>query len=168
MITTRHLIGVFIIFLISLSSFSQEVELPQLGTFKVEKNTIPEMQDIWKRDDYAKIYLKLNLPKVTSKNYRTPVNMISVVAKIENSKQMAKNQGLLDNIRIENYRKSDDKATFRVQSNFNADTRINSPFNVCVHGNTQRYCRICSPRTGFGNFGFGSFGHPATRSFYYP
>src|SRR5690625_1630601 len=148
MISNRYLISVLILFLISFSSFSQEVEMPRLGTFKVEKNTIPEMQDIWMRDDYAKINLKLKLPKVTSKNYRSPVDMATVVEKIESSKQAARNQIILDNVRIANYQQEDKKATFRVQSNFNADLNRSrtSLFNTCIHGNTQRYCSICSTR----------------------
>lgn len=168
MISTRFLISVLVLFLISFSGFSQDVEMPRLGTFKVEKNSIPEMQDIWKREDYAKINLKLKLPKVTSKNYRSPVDMASVVARIESSKQAARNQILLDNVRIANYQQENKKTTFKIQSNFNTDLNQNSLFGTCVHGNTQRYCNICSPRPGFNNFRFGSFGHPATRSFYYP
>lgn len=168
MISIRYPISVLILFLFCFSSFSQEVDLPRLGTFKVEKNSIPEMQDIWIRDNYAKINLALKLPKVTSKNYRSPVDMASVVASIESSKQAARSQIVLDNVRIANYQQEDKKATFKIQSNFNTDLKNSSLFNTCIHGNTRRYCSICSPRPGFNNFGFGAFGHPATRSFYYP
>ena len=161
-------IGIFMLLFFSTSSYSQDIEVPRLGSFQVEKNAIPEMNDIWKRDNYTFIHQKLKLPKVTSHNYRAPVDMTSVVASIENSKQAARNQMRLDNIRLSNLAKEEESATFRIQSNFHADLHPNSAFGTCVHGNTQRYCSICRPRTSFGNFGFGTFGHPAIRSFYYP
>src|SRR5699024_7875681 len=111
---------------------------------------------------------KLNLPKVTSNNYRTPVGMTRVVATIEKSKQAARNQTQLNNIRLTNYNQAEDHASVRIRSNFNAGVRPSMKIGTCVHGNTQRYCSICTPRTSFRNFGFGSFGHPGTRGFYYP
>jgi len=161
-------IGIFMLLFFSISSYAQDLEVPRLGSFQVERNAIPEMKDIWKRDNYTFIHQKLKLPKVTSNNYRTPVDMTSVVARIENSKQAARNQIQLNNIRLSNYNKEEDNASLRIRSNFNADVRPIMPFGTCVHGNTQRYCSICTPRTSFRNFGFGSFGHPGTRGFYYP
>ncbi len=171
MSSIRYLLGVCILILLPFSGFSQELELPRLGTFQIEKSSIPEMKDIWKQSDYENTLQKLKLPKVNSKNYRTPVNMANVVAGIENSKQAAKSQNLMDNIRISSYgssQKEDKKGSFKLKNSIHTELRPNTPFSTCIHGSTQRYCTICAPRTGFGNFGFGTFGHPATRSFYYP
>lgn len=171
----QYLLGVCILFFLPFSGFSQDIELPRLGTFKVDKNSIPEMQDIWKRNDYGKLNQKLKLPKVNSKNYRTPVDMANVVASIESGKQAGRNQDLIDNIRISygSYLKDDKKASFRINNSFreegmHSEQRFKMPFGTCIHGNTQRYCNICSPRAGFQNATFGTFGHPATRSFYFP
>lgn len=171
----QYLLGVCFLFLLPFYGFSQDLELPRLGTFQVDKNSIPEMQDIWKRNDYGKLNQKLKLPKVNSKNYRTPVDMTNVVASIESGKQASRNQELIDNIRISygSYRKEDKKASFSINNSLHGEgihteQRFNMPFGTCVHGNTQRYCNICSPRAGFRNAAFGPFGHPATRSLYYP
>lgn len=170
----QYLLGFYFFFSLSLSGFSQDLELPRLGTFQVNKNSIPEMQDIWKRDDYGKLNQKLKLPKVNSKNYRTPVDMGNVVAQIESGRQAARNQDLIDNIRISygSYVKDDKKVSFKINSNLDreriyTDQRFNMPFSTCIHGNTQRFCGICSPRAGFRNSAFGTFGHPATRSYYF-
>jgi len=172
---TQYLLGVCFLFLLPFSGFSQDLELPRLGTFQVDKNKIPEMQDIWKRSDYGKLNQKLKLPEVNSKNYRTPVDMANVVAQIESGKQAGRSQELIDNIRISygNYQTEDQKATFRIHNSLYDDGRPSNQkfhvlFDTCIHGNTQRYCRICSPRARFRNSAFGTFGHPATRSFYYP
>lgn len=171
----QYLLGVCFFFFLSFSGFSQDLELPRLGTFKVDKNSIPEMQDIWKRNDYWKLNQKLKLPKVNSTNYRTPVDMGSVVAQIESGRQAGRNQELIDNIRISygSYLTDDKKASFKINNTLNGEQiyteqRFNMPFGNCVHGNTQRYCSICSPRARFRNSAFSTFGHPAARSFYYP
>lgn len=172
---THYLIGVYFFLLLPFSGISQDLELPRLGTFEVDKKSIPEMHDIWKQPDYGRLNQKLKLPKVNSKNYRTPVDMVNVVASLESGKQAGRNQELIDNIRISygSYRKDGEKSSFRVNSSFHGEReqteqRFNMPFGACIHGNTQRYCNICSPRAGFRNAAFGPFIHPAARSFYYP
>lgn len=166
MIPIRYFLFGFLLLVSSFSGFAQDLERPRLGTFQVEKNTIPEMQDIWKSNSFNVIHKALKLPKITPKNYRTPVDMVSVVAGIENSKRAGMYQELIDNIRISH-------GTYQKESNeravkFNSEVIPPSAFGTCVHGNTQRYCGICSPRSRYSNFGFGGFHHPPVRSFYYP
>src|SRR5690625_7261207 len=108
-------ISIFILLFFSTSSYSQDLEVPRLGSFLVEKNAIPEMKDIWKWDNYTFIHQKLKLPNVTSNNYRTPVDMTSAVARIENSKPAARTQMQLNNIRISNYNTDKHNAPLRIR-----------------------------------------------------
>lgn len=180
MAAMRYIIVVFILLLFPFSSLAQELEMPRLGTFQVEKNTIPEMQDMWKRNNFNKINHTLRLPSVTSKNYRTPVDMASVVAGIERGKKARRNQDLIDNIRVSygSYQKDGKKGSFSISPSIHTKGNSNMPFGTCVHGYTERYCSICSPQSRFGNFGHrnyghgnfgrGIYGHPQMQSFYIP
>lgn len=168
MAAIRYIIFGIILSLFSFSSLAQELEIPRLGTFQVKKNTIPEMKDIWKRNNFNKINHTLKLPSVTSKNYRTPVDMASVVAGIENSKKLGKNQELIDNIRVYygSYQKDDKRNSLKISPSMHTEINPRTSFGTCAHGYTQRFCSICSPQGRFGNFGHSIYGRPQMQSFY--
>lgn len=171
----RYILFGVILLLFPFSSLSQELEMPRLGTFQVKKNSIPEMHDMWKRNNFDKINYKLKLPSVTSKNYRTPVDMANVVAGIEMGRKVGRNQDLIDNIRVSygSYQKEDKKG-FKITPSVHTQINPRVPFGTCVHGYSQSYCNICSPQSRFGNFGghqnFGHsiYGRPQMQSFYIP
>lgn len=171
----RYLIALCILLLVTHSSFAQELEVPRLGTFQVKKNSIPEMQDVWKRANYSSVQYSLKLPSVTTENYRMPIDMANVVTKIEKQKQAGISQDLINNIRLSygTYQKEEKKASLRLNSSFQSDVNSRAQFGTCIHGYSERYCSICSPRNRYGSFGRPSFyqnsTHPIMRGqFYYP
>ncbi len=168
----RIFISISFLFLFPFFGLAQDQELPRLGTFEVKRSTLPEMSSLWKRTSYDNITSPLKLPKISSKNYRTPVNMTDVIAGIESRKQAAKSQFSIDKIRVPfgaNQLEADDrKGSLRLENTIHTETTPLMPYGTCIHGSTYSFCRICSPRSGFGNFGFGVYPHVRGGHFYYP
>lgn len=170
----QYLIFLCILILSSLPSSAQELEKPRYGTFQAKKEIEPERSDVWKETNYFTPKKALEIPRITTDNFRKPVDMAGIVSGMEKAKKSAKNQSAIDNIRLSyaTYQKDDKKPGFKLNSSLETNFNSKLPNSTCVHGKIERFCNFCSPMNNFGSFGrhgiYNSPIHPMMRGYYLP
>lgn len=123
-----------------------EPNVLRIGSFEVEKTGASLEKNLLYSDlAIFKINSPLNLPKITTSNYREPVNMSELAMNAQIRDERNKSHKLINNIRgyFGDYNKRSE-ANARLQLS-NKSQLDNSLYGTCVHGRARNFCNFCSP-----------------------